>query len=127
LAYIDNTVLSVQQSVNKCNKVFIHRLIAELFLPNPENKPQINHINGIKIDNRIENLEWSTQSENMFHAHRTGLVKSCGKKIKCLNNGKVYLSGVEAHKELGINLGNLSGVLSGKKKSVNGYKFELCQ
>ena len=91
--------LTVTLYINSKRKTAaVHKLVAQAFIPNPKNKPQVNHINGIKHDNRIENLEWCTSSENIQHAHDTGLINvNRGSKVP---NSKLCEEQVQRIREL---------------------------
>lgn len=70
--YLKTTLRKEKKQYNKT----IHRLVAKAFIPNPNNLPQVNHIDGNKQNNCVDNLEWCTQKENMKHAFKTGLCKA---------------------------------------------------
>ena len=95
------------QVYGKPKSCFVHRLVAEAFVPNPEQKKFVNHKNGVKTDNRAENLEWCTTSENILHAYRNKLNIHYSRKIKCIETGFVYPSIEEAAKQTGINYHNI--------------------
>ena len=104
----------------------IHRLVALYFIDNPNNLPYVNHIDGDKTNNKVENLEWCTAKQNDEHARRTGL-KIQEKPVLAENveNGEriAFKSVSEAGAILGINKGSISKVLHGKRNKVHGYKF----
>ena len=131
-------------------KFLIHRLVATMFIENPENKPFINHIDCNPSNNNVDNLEWCTQKENMQYASKLGRLKSaknlknvsveqhrinsringkkCSKPVIAINlttKEETYFdSQKEASRQLHLSQGNISNVLKGKLKKTGNYTFK---
>ena len=73
--YYNGKILTLSKN-NSQKTIPVHILVAKTFIPNPESKPEVNHIDGNKTNNCVSNLEWVTRSENELHAYKNGLAKS---------------------------------------------------
>lgn len=104
---------------------FIHRLIAIAFLSNPENKEHVNHIDGVKTNNNLSNLEWVTPAENNLHKHKIGLGNCHTKKIGQYdlegNFIKEHISIASASREIGKSKSGIQGVLTNYRKTCGGF------
>ena len=104
--------LKVRCNIDKgiVKNIYIHRIVAKYFIDNKNNKPQVNHINGIKTDNRTNNLEWLTSKENINHAWKLGLSNATN-NVKITIRDKEFNSIIEASKYLNIDRNTMSKCL----------------
>lgn len=96
----------------------IHRLVAMAYVPNPENLPEVDHIDRNKENNCVNNLRWVSREENNKNK------KYPQRQIICIETGKVFESQAAAAREMNLSNGHINDVLKGRLKTTGGYHFE---
>ena len=105
----------------------VHRLVAEAFIENPNNYPEVNHKDEDKTNNTVENLEWCNQSYNVKHATRVlglGKTRKIAQYDKRGNYLKTWVNAYEVQEKLGINHGNINACVNRHRKTAGGYRWE---
>jgi len=114
----------------RVNSYLLHRLVAKVFIPNPENKEQVNHIDGNKQNACVNNLEWNTNQENQIHKINSGLSNTTKKIIQYdlqMNKINHFNSQVDASKELNICCTSISKCCLKKQKTAGGFIFKFVE
>lgn len=115
---------TVLYKMGRSHLMSIHRAVAEAFIPNPGNLPTVNHKNGIRTDNRVENLEWCSYSDNLIHSmYVLNRIEKLGKPVMCVETGERFRSIGEAAKEKGLSFHCLRAHLKGRMPSLHGQHW----
>ena len=106
-------------SLNGKKKRFsVHRLVATMFIPNPDNLPEVDHIDRNRSNNSVENLRWVSHRDNVLH-------KEYGqRRVKCVETGQIFESILQASAETGCERGNIVDCCRGKRKTCRGFHWE---
>ena len=123
--YLVASVFEKNKSNSKNCNATVHRLVAETFIPNPFNKPCVNHIDGDKHNNAVYNLEWCTRSENMTHAFSNGLCPT--QYVRVVETGEVYSSLAECARAIQGTVCGIHDCKSGRQRQHRGYHFEFLE
>ena len=128
VSHTNNGYQRVNAGPRTCPSRLVHRLMADTWIDNPNHYEEVNHINGDKDDNRVENLEWVTRSQNIRHAFRTGLKKHTGGRkatpIRIVETDEVYESIHECARRIGGTPSGIADCLAGRQSTHRGSHFE---